>query len=178
MSPKDDNELVEEVLRGAISSFRVLTERYQQKIFHMMWRMTGDEETAKDLTQEVFLTVYAKLGTFNPRHRFFSWLYRIAVNRALGWCRSRRSYTSLEKVEPWLTDDSGNGSLADREASLRRALLLLDPIYRVPVLLKYYCGLSYEEISDTTGVPVVKVRSRLYMARERLRKEMLDNEIS
>lgn len=171
---KDDNELVDEVLRGAISSFRILTERYQQKIFHMMWRMTGNEETAKDLTQEVFLTVYEKLATFNPKYRFFSWLYRIAVNRALGWCRNRRTFTGLDKAGPLLTDDPGAVAISDQEVSLHRALLALDPAYRIPVLLKYYCGLSYEEISEATGVPVTKVRSRLYMARERLRKGMSD----
>ena len=78
MLQKDDNELVYEVIHGSISSFEVLIDRYQKTIFNIMLRMVGDDETARDLTQDVFVKAFEKLGGFNFKYRFFS-LQRVSV---------------------------------------------------------------------------------------------------
>ena len=72
MIMKDDNELVYEVIHGNISSFETLVDRYNKKIFNMMLQMVGDYETARDLTQDVFVKAFEKMGGFNFRFRFFS----------------------------------------------------------------------------------------------------------
>ena len=92
MIPKDDNELVYEVLQGSRSSFEVLIERYQKKIYGMILQMTDDREMAKDLTQDVFIKAYTSLARFNFKYRFFSWLYRIALNETINRLKNRRHF--------------------------------------------------------------------------------------
>jgi len=175
MITKDDNELVYEVIHGSISSFEVLIDRYQKTILNMMLRMVGDFETAKDLTQDVFVKAFEKMGGFDFRFRFFSWIYRIAVNEAISWNRKKPMTESLGKIDP--IDFGGSETIAAEVKSnlLHRELRKLDADYRLLVLLKYYCGLSYEEITEATRIPVKKVRSRLFIAREQLRKGLIAN---
>jgi RNA polymerase sigma-70 factor (ECF subfamily) len=172
---KDDNELVYEVIHGNISSFEVLIDRYQKTILNMMLRMVGDIETAKDLTQDVFVKAYEKMGGFDFRFRFFSWIYRITVNEAINWNKKKPITERLEKID--LINSGGSETIAAETKSnlLHRELRKLDADYRVLVLLKYYCGLSYEEITEATRIPVKKVRSRLFIAREQLRKGLIEN---
>ena len=172
---KDDNELVYEVIHGSISSFETLVDRYGKTIFNLMVRMTGDHEAARDLTQDVFVKAFEKMGGFNFRFRFFSWIYRIAVNEAITWNRKRQPSGWMEKVEPIPADKPASNESEIRSRLLHLELRKLAADHRVLVLLKHYCGLSYEEISETTGIPVKKVRSRLFMAREQLRKGLIAN---
>ncbi len=172
---KDDNELVYEVIHGSISSYEVLIDRYQKTIFNIMLRMVNDTETAKDLTQDLFVQAYEKLGGFNFRFRFFSWIYRMAVNKAIDWNRKRQPTCRIEMVDYQVSDTPVSNDTEIRSNLLHVALLRLDPDYRVLVLLKYYCGLSYDEIQETTGIPLKKVRSRLFIAREQLRKGLIAN---
>jgi len=169
MISKDDNELVYEVIHGSISSFSILVDRYQKTIFNLMLRMVGDYETARDLTQDVFVKAFENMGKFNFKYRFFSWIYRIAVNEAMNWNRKVKTTERIEKYEFLLADLPGLPDIEKRSRLLQRELRKLDADYRVLVLLKYYCGLSYEEISEATCHPVKKVRSRLFIAREQLR---------
>jgi RNA polymerase sigma-70 factor (ECF subfamily) len=175
MITKDDNELVYEVIHGSISSFEALVDRYQKTIFNMMLRMVGDIETAKDLTQDVFVKAFEKMGGFNFKFRFFSWIYRIAVNEAINWNRKNPPVERLEKVEPMLADTPVSIENDEKSNLLHRELRKLEADYRVLVLLKYYCGLTYEEITEATHIPVKKVRSRLFIAREQLRKGLIAN---
>ncbi len=175
MVTKDDNELVYEVINGSISSFEVLVERYQKTIFNMMLRMVGDFETAKDLTQDVFVKAFEKMGSFDFKFRFFSWIYRIAVNEAINWTRKKPPTKRLEKVEPMLADKQESSGSEEKCNLLRCELRKLEADYKVLVLLKYYCGLSYEEIAESTRIPIKKVRSRLFIAREQMRKGLIAN---
>jgi RNA polymerase sigma-70 factor, ECF subfamily len=175
MTMKDDNELVYEVIHGSISSFEVLVDRYQKTIFNLMLKMVGDFETARDLTQDVFVKAFEKMGRFDFRFRFFSWIYRIAVNEAINRNRKIRPSQSIEKVEPLPDDTTGPEDTESRSRLLHRELRKLEANYRVMLLLKYYCGLSYEEIAEATSVPVKKVRSRLFIAREQMRKGLIAN---
>ena len=175
MMMKDDNELVYEVVHGSISSFEALVDRYQKTIFNLMLRMVGDFETARDLTQDVFIKAFEKMGGFDFRYRFFSWIYRIAVNEAINWKRKRQPSGSLKKVEPLSVDTTSENDPEIRSSLLHRELRKLEANYRVMLLLKYYCGLSYEEIAEATCVPVKTVRSRLFIAREQMRKGLIAN---
>ena len=175
MVTKDDNELVYEVIHGSISSFEVLVDRYQKTIFNMMMRMVGDYETARDLTQDVFVKAFEKMGGFNFRFRFFSWIYRIAVNEAISWNRKKPPTERLDQVDPASVETPEANGSEGKSKLLRHELRKMEEDYRVLVLLKYYCGLSYEEIAETTHIPVKKVRSRLFIAREQLRKGLVAN---
>ena len=173
MSEKDDNELVYEVIRGSISSFEVLIDRYQKTIFNMVLKMVGDVETAKDITQDVFVKVFEKMGSFNFKYRFFSWIYRIALNQTLNYLKSNPRKEGLKTAEALPADENREERAEHGNLILRQGLRELPVDYRVLLLLKYYCSMSYEEISETMGIPVKKVRSRLFMAREQLNKVMV-----
>lgn len=175
MTMKDDNELVYEVIHGSISSFEVLIERYQKIIFNIIFRMVGDFETARDLTQDVFVKAFEKMGEFNFKYRFFSWIYRMAINEAINYNKKRPKNVSLSGIDATWTENSGATDYEFSNRLLYHGLNNLTDDYRILVLLKYYCGLSYEDITETTHIPVKKVRSRLFIAREQLRKGLIAN---
>lgn len=165
MIKKDDNELVFEVTKGSISSFEVLVDRYQKTIFNIVLRMVGDAEVARDLTQDIFVKAFEKLGGFNFKYRFFSWLYRIAINETINWLKTKQPVESLGSEETLAAEETSWPSRDLQSKRLHVGLRLLPAEYRMLLLLKYYCGLSYEEIAETTEIPVKKVKSRLFSAR-------------
>lgn len=92
---QEDANVVRDVIGGKTDAFGVLVERYQKVIFNMAYRMTGDYDEAQDITQIAFIRAYENLGRYNPAHKFFSWLYRIAVNEALNRIKSKKKMTQL-----------------------------------------------------------------------------------
>lgn len=172
MVAKEDNELVSEVIRGNVNAFEILVNRYQKIIFKMVLRMVGNTETAKDLTQDIFVKAFEKMGTFNFNFRFFSWIYRIGINETLTWIRKNPVTDELQEVENLPLEQYTGNSERKREI-LEHGILELPSDYRILLLLKYYDGLSYEEMADINGLSVEKVRSRLFTAREQLRKILI-----
>jgi RNA polymerase sigma-70 factor (ECF subfamily) len=128
-----------------------------------------------DATQNAFVKAYEKLNTFDPAHRFFSWIYRITVNQALNQVSRRRPETALD---PGLAGDGADpeASCAESEASgcLRRALMHLEPQHRVLVVLKHLGGFSYREIGELLEIPETTVKSRLFTARRQLREVLVE----
>lgn len=175
MITKDDNELVYEALHGSKSSFEVLIVRYQKKIYGMILQMTDDRETAKDLTQDVFVKAYTSLPRFNFNYRFFSWIYRIALNETINYIKGRRFHESLDKGQEIAADDQESSGIPDESLKLKKALREIKSSYRSLILLKYYFGLSYEDISETMGISVSKVKDRLFTARIALREKLNDS---
>jgi RNA polymerase sigma-70 factor, ECF subfamily len=175
MVSKEDNELVYEVIKGSISSFEVLIDRHQKTIFNLTLRMVGDVETAKDLTQDIFVKAFERMGSFNFKHKFFSWIYRIAVNESINWLNRNPKMDGLQAAEH-LTDHDDISEQEERRSKLLYSGLQELPYeYRALLLLKYSNGLSYEKISEVNGISLKKVRSRLYMAREQLQKILVRN---
>jgi len=173
MNRKDDNELVYEVTRGSISSFEVLIERYQKTIFNMVNKMVGDVETAKDITQDVFVTAFEKMGTFNFNHRFFSWIYRIAVNKTLNHIKLKGLTQPLKELQAGIPAPSPENDEERNRKLVHSGLRELPADQRALLLLKYFCGLSYEEIAVALNVSEKKVKSRLFTSREQLHKIMI-----
>ncbi|MCK9219933.1 MAG: RNA polymerase sigma factor [Bacteroidales bacterium] len=174
MIVKDDNELVYEVIKGSISSFEVLIDRYQKTIFNMVLKMVGNVEVARDLTQDIFVKAFEKLGSFNFKYRFFSWIYRIAINETINWIKAKHPVENLKMVETIPAEEPDNLFQEQQSKRLHAGLRVLQGEYRMLLLLKYYCGLSYEEIAETTKIPVKKVKSRLFIAREQLHKILIE----
>jgi RNA polymerase sigma-70 factor (ECF subfamily) len=166
----DDAALVERSLGGDQRAFECLVERHQRALFTVAARMLGSRDDAADATQNAFVRVYQHLGSYDPRHRFYSWIYRILVNECLNVLRGRRN--SNEPAETQI--DLAAGPLealqaSERREHVQRALLSLPPELRAVIVLRHYAGLSYEEIGEAVGgLPVKTVKSRLYAARQRL----------
>jgi RNA polymerase sigma-70 factor (ECF subfamily) len=170
MARDDDAMLVEACLRGDRHAFDELVERYEGPLFSAAYRITGSVEDAMDATQTAFVNAYEKLHTFDPTYRFFSWIYRIAVNESLSLVGRRKEQTQIEEDAP--TEDRGPAEVFDSNEArgvLKRALFELDPHYRTVIVLKHLEGFSYREISELLEIPEKTVKSRLFTARQRLR---------
>ena len=175
MSTKDDNSLVNEVLEGRISSFEVLLDKYQKPVFNLIFNMVGEEEQAKDLTQDVFVKVYERLGSFNFKHKFFSWLYRIAINDTINFLKSRKQFAGLTRLHEIQDEQTTIHTKEVQRKKLHAALRELRADQRGIILLKYFFGLSYEEIAEIMKIQDKTVKARLFMAREKLREVLIKN---
>ena len=170
MTRDDDVMLIEACLRGDRHAFDKLVDRYEGPLFSAAYRITGSVEDAMDATQSAFVNAYEKLHTFDPTYRFFSWIYRIAVNQSLNLVGSRKDQTELE--ENTVMEGRGPAEIFDSNEArgqLKRALLELEPNHRTVIVLKHLEGFSYREIGELLDIPEKTVKSRLFTARQRLR---------
>lgn len=149
--------------------FAALVSRYERPVFNLAFRMLGDREDARDVAQTAFLKALENLHRFDPKYRFFSWLYRIAMNEALDLIGRRGRQTELTDVHAADDDPLGDATAADLGALVRGALGALTPEHRAVLVLRHYQDLSYEEIGAVLDLPDATVKSRLFEARERLR---------
>ena len=163
-----DAELVERVLAGDTDAFGPLVERYQRVLFTVAFRMLGNRADAADVTQTAFVKAFEKLGSYDPQYRFFSWLYRIALNETLNVQRTRRPLEPLDLTLPAAGSAASQLEQTERRERIQAALLRLPPDYREALVLRYFSDLSYDEIAAAVAVPVKTVKSRLYSGRQRL----------
>ena len=175
MQNPDDESLVRRSAGGDIEAFEVLVTRYQGVLFKVALRMLGERADANDATQSALVKAYQNLASFDPRFRFFSWMYRILLNECLNTRRGRRKHEQEEVA----FEVAGQGTPLDafekveRRARVQKALLALPDDYRQVVVLRHFAELSYEEIAATLGIPAKVVKSRLYTARQRLAEMLL-----
>ncbi len=175
MNDIEDKKIIQQVLNGNTMAFADLIERYQGKVYCLSLRMTGIAEDAEDITQNVFLKIYSGLSQYNPEFKFFSWLYKTALNECINHIKSNKilkvhiPYTIYdeETAEKKIISDEKN-------RTIRRHVLDLKPKYRVLIVLKYFEEKSYDEICEITGLSVKKVKSRLFEARNQLRKSLIN----
>ena len=166
---EQDRALVRRYLEGQRDAAGGLVDRYQKRLFNVALRMLDNAQDAEDVTQTVFLNAFLKLRTYDPRYRFFSWVYRMTVNEALNVLKRRKRTVTLED-EP---DIPAPGAAPDRATEVRdrvgKALMGLKPDDRAVVVLRHFVSFSYVEIAGVLEIPVKTVKSRLFTARERLR---------
>jgi RNA polymerase sigma-70 factor (ECF subfamily) len=157
-------------LEGDDQAFGSLVERYERVLYNLALRMLGDVEDASDATQTAFLKAWANLSRFNPRYRFFSWIYRITINQCLNQLERRRRLEPLDPESTLASREDTAARVRAREASdqVQEALLRLTPEHREVVILRHFLEMSYTEISGTLEIPEKTVKSRLYEARQRL----------
>jgi RNA polymerase sigma-70 factor (ECF subfamily) len=192
-----DQELVRQTLAGDLQAFESIVERYQQAVYHILYRLLRNRQEAEDIAQETFLRCYRHLEKFDPERPFAPWLYRIATNLALSSLRqlSRRRLLTWEtcdnRVSETQTVDSGQRyDLASREGPSRGldpeaawerkevgleiagALKSLKPLDRLIIILRYFEELSYDEIAYIMQARRNSVEVRLFRARQKLRSIM------
>ena len=181
MTRDEESRIVQKVLKGDVNAFEKLVLEYEKSVYNRALRMTGNSEDASDMTQEAFIKAYNSLQSFRGDSKFSVWLYRIATNVCLDFLRSksRKPTVSLsvednegEEVQLDVADESQSPELLlDRQMtreSVRRGLETLSPEYRQILLLREIQGLSYDEISQTLGLEVGTVKSRIFRARKKL----------
>ena len=178
MTPTDE-DLVVAFQSGDIPAFDQLVRRWDRKIQGVVYRLVGNHDEARDLSQEAFLKAYRALGTFKQEARFSSWLYQIAINATRDRLRCRRRRTDLslddveEKGESSLRDGAPNALDLIESRDLSRAVAVamaaLPEEQREVVILKEYEGLTFPEIAETLDVPLSTVKTRLYRGLGQLR---------
>ena len=175
--PHDDAVWVARCLKGDTGAFETLVRRYQQVLFTVALRLTGNVEDARDVAQNAFVRAFLRLETYDPSRKFFSWLYRIAVNEGLNARRDRREHEVLEDTAqaPPGHDPVERGETSRR---VQAALLALTKEYREVIVMRYFGELTYEEIADAIGIPEKTVKSRLFSARQRLGEILKERSVS
>ena len=174
------------------AALEILMERHASRVFRVAFGITRNEADAEEVVQDVFLSLFEKIGGFEERAALGTWLYRVTTNAALLRRRGKRLEleVSLEDQLPAFLDDghrAGDRSflLADwsggaeegllageTHAHVRRAIDMLPPHYRAVVLLRDIEELSNEETAEILGEPVSSVKSRLHRARMALREQL------
>ena len=169
MADERDRALVKRFLEGQGDAASGLVDRYQKRLFNLALRMLENVQDAEDVTQTAFLNAFLKLRTYNPRYRFFSWIYRITVNESLNTLKRRKPAVSLGDDLDLRSPGPAPDRATENADQIGRALMGLTPEDRAVVVLKHFVSFSYQEIADVLGIPVKTVKSRLFTARERLR---------
>lgn len=192
MTDPTENELIDRLRRRDTGALEILMQRHAARVYRVALGVTRNEADAEEVVQDVFLSLFEKIGAFEERSALGTWLYRVATNRALLRRRGKRLEleVSLEDRLPTFKDDghrAGERSflLADWSASaeegmlsgemhalVRRAIDLLPPHYRVVVVLRDVEELSNEEAALILNEPVSSVKSRLHRARMVLREQL------
>lgn len=179
----EDLEIVKRVKGGDSHAFSLLVGKYKKPILNLIYRYTGRADQAEDLAQEVFLRAFKGLSGFKAEAKFFTWLYRIAVNLCLR-TRERNSKFLFQSLEEKSQDGSlGKTLISDVEPHqemerselrnhVQEAVMALPPDQRSVVILYRYHDLSYEEIAETLNISLAAVKSRLHRARTTLKERL------
>ena len=179
MVDDEDKSLVRRTLSGDGKAFEQIVDRYQKVIYNVALRMRSRAEDAEDITQSVFLKAYEALGTYKPRYKFFSWIYRIAVNESLNFVNRQKQHEELDQNLP--DPDRSSEQLADEHDVTRivdEGLMQLRVEDRAILVLNHFHNLSYDEIGYILDIPEKTVKSRLYSARQLLRTKLLKGHLT
>ena len=170
MKEYDDGTLVRRSLDGDRAAFEELVVRYQRPVYNAALRLLRDPEEAKDVAQTTFLNVFEHLVDYDPSYKFYSWIYRIAVNESLNTLGRRKPLEEISGEE--IDSAPGPDRHAESEqtrGAIEGALMQINPELRSVVVLRHLMHLSYEDMAETLALPEKTVKSRLYSARQLLR---------
>ncbi|MDY0111076.1 MAG: sigma-70 family RNA polymerase sigma factor [Candidatus Krumholzibacteria bacterium] len=180
---RTDLKLIRRCKRGEEDAFEEILARYRSPIYNLCWRMTRNDEDARDLGQEIFIKVFRLLDRFDEQYAFHSWLFRIATNHCIDHLRRQRlRFLSLERdggsteeeaaMQIPTDDPPPDKMLQSREAleKLEEIIGELPPHYRVITLLRHDQELSYEEIAESLQLPLGTVKARIHRARNMIQQ--------
>lgn len=173
VSGEDDGVLVARCLAGDTEAFRPLVERYQRLLYVVAVRMLNDREDALDAAQSAFARAFEKLASYDRRHKFFSWLYRILVNECLNVRRARRDQEQLNPEMVGAADPGLDLQRAETGRRVRAAVAQLPRALREVIVLRHFAEMSYQEMAEVLDLPEKTVKSRLYSARQQLGQQLL-----
>ncbi len=184
----EDLVLVNRAKKGDSAAYDDLIRRYQERIYATVYHMTSNHEDANDLTQEAFIKAYQALKTFKGDSSFYTWVYRIAVNKTINFLKARKNrwHMSLNDMDfnaendpdlvALISDKNPRRDLAisELQEKLNEAMQKLSDVHRMVVTLHDVQGVSHEEIAKIIGCNVGTVRSRLFYARQQLQGTLAD----
>jgi RNA polymerase sigma-70 factor (ECF subfamily) len=186
-----ERRLIEACQRGDREAFRALFEAHKDRVWTVALRFTGDENAARDVTQQVFLKLFTSIAGFRHESNFKTWLYRLVANECMDEFRKRRRLVPFDFLRPAFSDerdeDCGEVEMKDlgqkplQEERLERleiseavlaALMQLKPKLRMAIVLKYFEDLSYEQMAQALGCSMGTVASRLNRGHKALAQKL------
>ena len=178
MTDSRDFALVERCWKGDRQAFEVLIREYQRPVYNAAYRILGNPDDAADATQAAFLKVFENLDRYDPSYKFFSWIYRIAINESINQRKKSREQQLLDDNQPAAGGGPDSTAEADDLASgIQDGLMALNDDYRTVVVLRHFADLSYRQISEVLEIPEKTVKSRLYSARQLMKDRLVANGI-
>jgi RNA polymerase sigma-70 factor (ECF subfamily) len=187
-APVEESALVHRARRGDLTAYDELVKRYQERIYATIYHMTSNHEDANDLAQDSFIKAFQALKSFKGGSTFYTWLYRIAVNKTINFLKQRknRTHMSLNDLDfnaehdpdlmALISDNTPRraAGLTELQEKLNAALLKLSEPHRLVVVLHDVQGQSHDEIAKVMGCNIGTVRSRLFYARQQLQSYLTD----
>lgn len=184
--PFEDAALVRQVQSGDVQAYAQLVRKYQDKVHNTCCRLCGNVEDARDVTQDAFLKAFESIKSFRGASSFYTWLFRVAVNLAIGYrrraARARQvsvdgdgegSSLTARLADPAEPDPALQVATGEMCGHVSRALRELDETYRAAVVLRDIEGFDYAEIAEILDVPKGTVKSRIARGRLALREALL-----
>jgi len=169
-----DAATVRDCLAGNPQAFATLVERYDRPVYNVALRMLRNSEDARDIAQTVFMKAYQNLANFDPQYKFYSWIYRMAINESLNFQRVRDR--SGGPVDEHIADEGAGPSelLGDEQTRelVLEAVDQLKPEYRAVIVLRYFVDRNYEDMGEILGIDAKTVKSRLFTARQLLKDQL------
>ena len=186
--PTPEEELVRRARTGELTAYDELVRRYQERIYATIYHMTSNHEDANDLAQEAFIKAFHALKSFKGGSSFYTWVYRIAVNKTINFLKQRKNKAqmSLDDLDfnaehdpdlvALISDKTPRReiNLAELQEKLNSAMQKLSEPHRLVVTLHDVQGLSHEEIAKIMDCNIGTVRSRLFYARQQLQAYLSD----
>ena len=183
-----ERDLVQRAREGDLSAYDELVKRYQERIYATIYHMTANHEDANDLAQDSFIKAFSALKSFKGGSSFYTWLYRIAVNKTINFLKQRKNkyHLSLNDLDFNAENDPDlvalishktprrDAGLSELQKKLNEALLKLSESHRMVVVLHDVQGQSHEDIAEIMGCNIGTVRSRLFYARQQLQGYMAE----
>ena len=185
----DDTALVRRCQKGDIAAMDALISKYQDRIYNVILKICQNNHDAAELTQDTFVKLIENINTFKGKSSFYTWLFRVAVNLTLNYCKRKQKHKAQSLETPVGTKLDGTKSqlgalMTDKKAVdpvvmaqnkevseiIARSLSQLDDNHRVIIVLRDIEGMTYAEIADAIGIDLGTVKSRLSRARTNLRK--------
>ena len=182
----EDTELVALAQKGSTNSFNKLVDKYHSRIYSLTYQMTSNREDAEDLTQEIFIKAFEALPRFKGRSSFYTWLYRIGINKTINYRkkRNRNRPISIDALDQDIAFDEVYAELDSKDSPLRHmglnelqvklneAMQRLSLKHRTVVVMHDIEGIPHDEIAKIVGVSVGTIRSRLFYARRQLQADL------
>ena len=176
ITKESDKELIIRFQLGDVASFDQLVARYEKPLLNFLYRFTMDYQLAEDVFQEAFFTVYKKAQKFDLSKKFSTWLYEIAVNKAVDKLRKKKILVALkpeiENIKHDQLNPEENYEKREIQTRLQKALGFLSEEHRLVLVLKHYQGLDYKEIAEILNCPIGTVKSRIYYALKDLKNHL------
>lgn len=180
-----ESQLVKLVLKGDQNAFSQLVDLYQEKLYHMAYRMLSNRQEAEDVVQDTFLRVYNNLEKYDDTMKFSTWIYRIATNLCIDRLRKRKPIYSLdaessdyEGLDGYSMIPSDNRTpesellISETQRIIHQAIDTLPPKYKSVMILRYIHELSLQEVGEVLDMPVTTIKTRVHRGREFLRKKL------